>query len=115
MRVLFQESKTLFRLVYPMIISSLGSITLGLIDTAFIGRLGGASLAAVSVAVAIYSVITTVLSASTTGVRILMARSYGAEDSKAMKTILVLGCFFSFPLAGIGFFSLFFRPSHCPV
>lgn len=75
--------KSVFILAWPAIIEMLLHMTVGLVDTAMVGRLGAGALAAVGLGNQLMVLSTVVLSAIGTGNTALVARFVGAKDSKA--------------------------------
>src|SRR3989338_1607275 len=100
----------LLKLTAPMIVRSFTIILLGVIDTAFIGRVSFTALAAVSVAAAVYSVLTQVITSSTSGYQILAARRFGAGERDAVSNGLVHSLIISLPLSFLGCALLWVSP-----
>ena len=96
------EYLNLLRLTTPMIVSSFATILIGATDTAFIGRVGITALAAVSVAAAIYSVLSQIIASSTSGYQILAARRFGGGESEAVANGLLHSLAISLPLGLLG-------------
>lgn len=86
-------------LAWPAIVENLLHTMVGIVDTAMVGRLGSASLAAVGLANQIFNVSLTVFAALATGSTAIVARHIGAgEPGKAgevARQSLILGVFVS--------------------
>ncbi|NMB02212.1 MAG: MATE family efflux transporter [Firmicutes bacterium] len=89
----------IMRLAWPAIVENLLHTMVGIVDTAMVGRLGAASLAAVGLGNQINQLGLTVFSALATGSTALVARHIGAEEpdkaSDVARQSLVLGLFVS--------------------
>lgn len=72
--------KTVFVLAWPAIIEMLLHVTVGLVDTAMVGRLGAETLAAVGLSNQLMALFTVILSAIGTGNTALVARFIGAKN-----------------------------------
>lgn len=91
--------KKIMRLAWPAIIENLLHTIVGIVDTAMVGRLGAASLAAVGLGNQINHLALTIFSALATGSTALVARHVGAEEPKKASDVarqsLTLGVFVS--------------------
>jgi multidrug resistance protein, MATE family len=90
------------RLAFPAIISGIAEPVISLVDTAFVGRLGTADLAAVGIASSFFLLVVWVLAQTRSAVMAVVARYYGAQRLDAVKDLVpiamwmnvVLGLFF---------------------
>lgn len=101
-------SANLWGLAWPVIISST-VMTMGpIIDTIWIGRLGSVQMAGVGVATIIVMLVNSLVMGLFTGLRALVARFYGAGDTRnanhAAQQGIVIGAAFSLVVAAIGLF-----------
>lgn len=89
----------ILRLAWPAIVENLLHTMVGIVDTAMVGRLGAAALAAVGLGNQINHLGLTVFSALATGSTALVARYIGAEQPERARDVarqsLVLGLFVS--------------------
>lgn len=92
------RAKVMF-LAWPAIVENLLHTMVGIVDTAMVGRLGSASLAAVGLANQIFNIGLTVFAALATGSTALVARHIGAGEPKKAGEVarqsLILGVFVS--------------------
>ncbi len=108
--------KAVLILAWPVIIEMLMHSSVGIADTAMVGRLGAASIAAIGLGNQLVMFITTVFAAVRTGATVLVARFTGAGDLEGAKQVArqalligaVFGCFLAslllvFPAAGFRF------------
>ncbi len=94
------ELKTTLTLAIPIIISQLGQLGYGIMDSAMVGQLGAVPLSASAFVNNIFNVPFVFLSGVTSAVAILIAREYGAKNYKKVGDIL------GSSLIGIGLLSL---------
>ncbi len=100
-------SKGIWILAIPMIVSNLFQTAFNLVDMAFVGRLGSAALAAVSMGGQILMVVMFLMIGVAAGTTAMVARAVGAKnqakaDNVAMQS-LILGFFGSIIFAVIGY------------
>jgi putative MATE family efflux protein len=100
--------KAVLLLAWPIIVEMLLQSTVGIADTAMVGRLGPASIAAVGLGNQFVMFLLTIFAAVRTGATVLVARSIGAEDFKgandAARQALIVTLFFGLTVAFIGVF-----------
>ncbi|HHY09854.1 MAG TPA: MATE family efflux transporter, partial [Firmicutes bacterium] len=91
--------KRVVGLAWPAIVENLLHTMVGIVDTAMVGRLGAASLAAVGLGNQIFNIGLTVFAALATGSTALVARHIGAREPKQAGEVarqsLILGVFVS--------------------
>lgn len=113
-------TRQLIALAAPIVLSNLAYTLLGVVDTAFMGRVGTLALGAVGLANITYLTAAVVLRSATGGTLPFVARTYGAGDLPAagryLKHFIVLALAIS-PMALVlpWFFRLFFavtKPDH---
>lgn len=89
----------ILRLAWPAIVENLLHTMVGIVDTAMVGRLGAAALAAVGLGNQINQLGLTIFSALATGSTALVARYVGAQEQERARDVarqsLVLGLFVS--------------------
>jgi putative MATE family efflux protein len=112
-------------LAWPAIVENLLHTMVGIVDTAMVGQLGAASLAAVGLGNQISMLGLTIFSALATGSTALVARHIGAKESSKASDVarqsLVLGLFVSgtimvtFLLTARGLLGVLFRRSEAEV
>ena len=117
--------RKILHLAWPAIVENLLHTMVGIVDTAMVGRLGAASLAAAGLGNQISMVGLTVFSALATGSTALVARHIGAKEREKAGDVarqsLVLGLFVSgavmitFLLAARGLLGVLFRSSDADV
>jgi len=99
--------KAVFVLAWPVIIEMLMHSSVGIADTAMVGRLGAASIAAIGLGNQLVMFIATVFAAVRTGATVLVARLTGAGDTEgarqAARQALLVGTVFGVVLASILF------------
>jgi len=100
--------KAVLLLAWPIIVEMLLQSTVGIADTAMVGRLGPASIAAVGLGNQFVMFLLTVFAAVRTGVTVLVARTIGAKDfdgaNDAARQALIVTLFFGLSVAFIGIF-----------
>lgn len=100
--------KAVLLLAWPIIVEMLLQSTVGIADTAMVGRLGPASIAAVGLGNQFIMFLLTIFAAVRTGVTVLVARTIGAKDFKgandAARQALIVTLFFGLFVAFIGIF-----------
>ncbi|HBG09812.1 MAG TPA: MATE family efflux transporter, partial [Firmicutes bacterium] len=111
----------ILRLAWPAIVENLLHTMVGIVDTAMVGRLGAAALAAVGLGNQINHLGLTIFSALATGSTALVARHIGAKEPERARDVarqsLVLGLFVSgtvmliFLFTARGLLGLLFRRS----
>ncbi len=107
---------TIFSLAFPSILGNLSYTIVGVVQTKFIGLLGGQALAAVGAGQRVFFAMQAILMAISAGTTALVARAWGAGDyaeaSRITMASLVLaggfsiivtivGVFFAYPIAGV--------------
>lgn len=98
--------KAVLFLAWPIIVEMLLQSTVGIADTAMVGRLSPAAIAAVGLGNQFIMLLLTVFAAVRTGVTVLVARSIGAKDHEgahdAARQALIITFFFGAAVALIG-------------
>lgn len=97
--------KDLDRLAVPAIISGIAEPVISLVDTAFVGRLGTADLAAVGIASSFFLLVVWVLAQTRSAVLAVVARYYGEQRLDEIKGLVPIAIWMNF-LLGFGFFAL---------
>jgi MATE family multidrug resistance protein len=85
------EFKKNMKIAYPVMLGQLGQVTVGIVDSLMIGRLGTSNLAAVSVANGIFFVVLIFGIGLSTAITPLVAQADGEKDSKKAAGILSHG------------------------
>ncbi|SDJ94703.1 multidrug resistance protein, MATE family [Catalinimonas alkaloidigena] len=80
MQTLLQHSKKTFLLAYPVVLSQLGHILVGVADSAMVGQLGAAPLAAVSLGNSLFSIVLVMGIGLSFGLTPLVAAADGRKD-----------------------------------
>ncbi len=97
--------RDLDRLAVPAIISGIAEPVISLVDTAFVGRLGTADLAAVGIASSFFLLVVWVLAQTRSAVLAVVARYYGEQRIEEIKGLVPIAIWMNF-LLGFGFFAL---------
>jgi putative MATE family efflux protein len=97
--------RDLDRLAVPAIIAGIAEPVIALVDTAFVGRLGTADLAAVGIASSFFLLVVWVLAQTRSAVLAVVARYYGAQRLDEVKDLVPIAIWMNV-LLGIGFFAL---------
>ncbi len=98
----------LFKLAWPMLLANLALIGNGVIDTILLGNYGSVDLAAMSIAMALYSTVYAGCLAILQGVQQRMAQAQGAGDSSRLFLAVSQGVCLSFCCAVFAALSLAF-------
>ncbi len=93
------------RLAVPAIIAGISEPLIALMDTAFVGRLGTADLAAVGIGSSFFLLVVWVLAQTRSAVLAVVARYYGAQRLDEIKDLVPIAVWLNFGL-GILFFAL---------
>lgn len=93
------------RLAVPAIISGIAEPVISLVDTAFVGRLGTADLAAVGIASSFFLLVVWVLAQTRSAVLAVVARYYGEGRVQAVAGLVPIAAWMNF-LLGFLFFAL---------
>ena len=99
------EPRDLDRLAVPAIISGIAEPIISLVDTAFVGRLGTADLAAVGIASSFFLLVVWVLAQTRSAVLAVVARYYGERRLEAVAGLVPIAVWMNF-LLGILFLAL---------
>lgn len=86
------------RLAIPAIIAGIAEPVIALVDTAFVGRLGTADLAAVGIASSFFLLVVWVLAQTRSAVLAVVARYYGADRLDEVKDLVPLAIWMNFGL-----------------
>ncbi|MBL8002942.1 MAG: MATE family efflux transporter [Flavobacteriales bacterium] len=97
--------KDLDRLAIPAIISGIAEPVISLVDTAFVGRLGTADLAAVGIASSFFLLVVWVLAQTRSAVLSVVARYWGEKRLDEIKGLVPIAVWMNFAL-GFVFFAL---------
>lgn len=98
-------ARDLDRLALPAIISGIAEPVISLVDTAFVGRLGTADLAAVGIASSFFLLVVWVLAQTRSAVLAVVARYFGAGRLVEVEGLVPIAIWMNFVL-GLGFFML---------
>ncbi len=98
-------ARDLDRLAVPAIISGIAEPVISLVDTAFVGRLGTADLAAVGIASSFFLLVVWVLAQTRSAVLAVVARYFGAGRLSEVQGLVPIAIWMNFVL-GFGFFAL---------
>ncbi|MEX1132220.1 MAG: MATE family efflux transporter [Flavobacteriales bacterium] len=104
--------RDLDRLAIPAIIAGIAEPVIALVDTAFVGRLGTADLAAVGIGSSFFLLVVWVLAQTRSAVLAVVARFYGAQRLDEVKDLVPIAIWMNI-LLGFAFFgitSLFAEP-----
>lgn len=93
------------RLAVPAIISGIAEPVISLVDTAFVGRLGTADLAAVGIASSFFLLVVWVLAQTRSAVLSVVARYWGERRLEEIKGLVPIAVWMNFAL-GFFFFAL---------
>lgn len=97
--------KDIDRLAVPAIISGIAEPVISLVDTAFVGRLGTADLAAVGIASSFFLLVVWVLAQTRSAVLAVVARYYGEGRVESVTGLVPIAIWMNFGL-GFLFFAL---------
>lgn len=100
--------KEIWLIAYPILISLLMEMMIGVTDTAFLGRVGEVELGASAIAGVFYLIIFMVAFGFSTGAQILIARRNGEQQYKEVGSLFYQGIYFQ-----IGLATLMFILSNC--
>ena len=102
------ERPSIWQLAFPSILGNLSFTLVGMVQTKFIGELGGQALAAVGAGQRVFFAMQAILMAISAGTTARVARAWGAGDyteaSRVTMASLVLASTFSFAVTVLGFF-----------
>lgn len=95
----------LFRLALPIVLMYLGTMTMGLVDLIFVGRLNSTAIGAVGVGTSLFSWFMVIGLGLGSGMEFLVSRAHGAREAEKKHRYLVQGLWLStaiaIPLTGI--------------
>ena len=97
--------RDLDRLAVPAIVSGIAEPVIALVDTAFVGRLGTADLAAVGIGSSFFLLVVWVLSQTRSAVLAVVARYYGEDRLDRVDGLVPIAVWMNFGL-GLAFFAL---------
>jgi len=97
--------RELDRLAVPAIIAGIAEPVIALVDTAFVGRLGTADLAAVGIGSSFFLLVVWVLAQTRSAVLAVVARYYGAGRLDEVKDLVPIAIWMNVVL-GLGFFAV---------
>ena len=93
------------RLAFPAIIAGIAEPVISLVDTAFVGRLGTADLAAVGIASSFFLLVVWTLAQTRSAVLAVVARYYGEDKLDEVAGLVPIAVWMNF-LLGFLFFAL---------
>lgn len=99
------EPRDLDRLAVPAIISGIAEPLISLVDTAFVGSIGTADLAAVGIASSFFLLVVWVLAQTRSAVLAVVSRYYGEQRLLEIAGLVPIAVWMNFIL-GFGFFAL---------
>lgn len=99
------EPRDLDRLAVPAIISGIAEPLISLVDTAFVGSIGTADLAAVGIASSFFLLVVWVLAQTRSAVLAVVSRYYGEQRLSEIAGLVPIAVWMNFIL-GFGFFAL---------
>lgn len=99
------EPRDLDRLAVPAIISGIAEPIISLVDTAFVGSLGTADLAAVGISSSFFLLVVWVLAQTRSAVLAVVSRYYGEQRLGEIAGLVPIAVWMNFML-GFGFFAL---------
>lgn len=99
------EPRDLDRLAVPAIISGIAEPVISLVDTAFVGSLGTADLAAVGISSSFFLLVVWVLAQTRSAVLAVVSRYYGEQRLPEIADLVPIAVWMNFVL-GFGFFAL---------
>ncbi len=85
------ELRAMFTLATPLVLSELGWMAMGVVDSMFVGRLGAESLGAISLGTTVFYTVAIIASGLLLGLDTLVAQSWGAGDRADARHSLVNG------------------------
>jgi multidrug resistance protein, MATE family len=85
------ELRAMFRLAAPLVLTELGWMAMGIVDTMFVGRVSAAAIGAVSLGTNIFYAIAVCASGLLLGLDTLVSQSFGAGDLDDCRHSLVSG------------------------
>ena len=85
------ELRAMFRLAAPLVLTELGWMAMGIVDTMFVGRVSAAAIGAVSLGTNIFYAIAIFASGLLLGLDTLVSQSFGAGDFDDCRHSLVSG------------------------
>lgn len=97
--------RTVDRLAFPAIIAGIAEPVISLVDTAFVGRLGTADLAAVGISSSFFLLVVWVLAQTRSAVLAVVARYYGEDRLEDVKDLVPIAIWLNFAL-GLLFFAV---------
>ncbi len=93
------------RLALPAIIAGIAEPVISLVDTAFVGRLGTADLAAVGIASSFFLLVVWVLAQTRSAILAIVARYYGRQQLSEITDLVPIAIWMNFGL-GVVFFAI---------
>lgn len=85
------EARTLLRLAGPIVLSQLGAVGLGTLDTIMVGPLGPNALATVGLGSSLHIALLLIASGMLLGMTPLVSQAFGAKDEHAARQVLMQG------------------------
>jgi multidrug resistance protein, MATE family len=93
------EIRPMIGLAVPIVLANLGWMTMGIVDTMMVGRVGPAAIGAVSLGGVIFSTVGIFGGGMMLGLDALVPQAFGAGDVKDCNQYLVSSVYFSLPLS----------------
>lgn len=96
------EARGMFALALPVVIDQVGMMSMGIIDTIMVGRLGADSLGAVGIAAAVYFFFMVFAWGTISAVSPVVAHAFGAGDAEEIGRSVAQGFWLALFLFGLG-------------
>jgi putative MATE family efflux protein len=105
-----QESSEVWKIAWPLIITNILNVLVGVIDLKMVGYLGTSSIAAVGMARQVMNLVFVIMIAVSGGASIVIARAYGAGKEETVsvlgaKTLVYMAVLALFLVGPMGFFT----------
>jgi MATE family multidrug resistance protein len=113
--VLMKYLREIVHLAMPILLANMAMIGSGVVDTAMLGHYGRLDLAAMSIAVAIYSTVYSVCIGFLQALQQIFAQAYGSGDAKRLWVVVVQGLLLALGLAILAMIGVFWCAAHLEV
>lgn len=113
--LVMKHLREILHLAMPILLANLAMIGSGVVDTAMLGHYGRLDLAAMSIAVAIYSTIYSVCIGFLQALQQLFAQAYGSGDSRRLWVVVTQGLLLAWGLSAIAMGGVFWCAAHLEV
>lgn len=107
--------REIVHLAMPILLANMAMIGSGVVDTAMLGHYGRLDLAAMSIAVAIYSTIYAVCIGFLQGLQQLFAQAFGSGDAKRLWVVVLQGLMLALGLSAIAVLGVLWCAAHLEV